>query len=563
MNDQLQTPEQHEPLIPTWLLLGASLLGLIVAFGVAFTGGNPIIIIAGLAISLASLAAWALFSPQDFRAFLTGRSVRFGGLSIVVTVVFIVALIGIYSVVKARNWRVDLTDQDTFSLTQASRDAMVALGADPNIPPVELLAFYGVAEASRRDQDQLLFEDYVDAGGGKITYEFIDPEREPVLAEQLGVTPGQVAVVGHNQDGSRDIAGAQVVDLVTQEQLSNAILRVAATGDFRAYILSVEEGATLEDTEAGGLSELSTVLSDQLDWTTQQISLVDLISGNIDLTDPLINGSVLIIPGGITGISDEGVAAIGDYLNRGGDAIIFAATNFEGEPSLATSENFNNYLTTNYGLSFSSDVVLDEAQAFQGSPFEFFTLDYVPGNALTQAFDTVQDPAFVFNYAHPIDAVDAAPANVTVTPIINSSATSFSKTIDTVIDGQTEQADTDLVGPFMLAAAAENSQTGSRVVLVGSQDFATNRFLGFRAFNVLNIDMTVSTVIWATNFEEFFTRVPPALTRETRPQDTPIFATAPTLTTINLVTVFALPFGVLFLGLFVWWSRRAETRKGL
>jgi ABC-type uncharacterized transport system involved in gliding motility auxiliary subunit len=564
MNDQLQPePTNQEPLIPSWLLLGAALLGLIVAFGVAFTQGNSIIIITALAISLASIAAWALFSPQEFRGFITGRGVRFGGLSIVVTVVFIAALIGIYSVVKAQNWRADLTEQDTFSLTQASRDAMVALGADPNIPPVEILAFYGVTEASRRDQDQLLFEDYVDAGNGKITYEFIDPEREPVLAEQLGVSAGQVAVVGHNQDGTRDLAGAQIIDLVTQEQLSNAILRVAATGDFRAYVLSVEEGATVEDTGGEGFSEISTVLSDQLDWTVEQIALTDLISGQVDLSDPLINGSVLIIPGGATAIPDEGLAAISDFLSRGGDALIFAATNFEGEPSLATSESFNNYLSTNYGLNFSSDVVLDADQAFQGSPFEFFTFDYVQGNSITQAFDTVQDPAFVFNYAHPIEATDALPENVTVTGLINSSATSFAKPIDAVIDGQTEQAETDPVGPFLLAAASENAQTGSRVVLVGSQDFATNRFLGFRAFNVLNIDMTVSTVIWATNFEDFFTRVPPALTRETRPQDTPIFASPQTLTTINLVTVFALPFGVLLLGFFVWSSRRAETRKGL
>jgi hypothetical protein len=566
MNDQLQPqpqPDSQEPLIPSWLLLGAALLGLIVAFGVAFTQGITIITIGALAVTLGSLAAWALFSPQEFRGFITGRGVRFGGLSIVVTIVFLAALVGIYSVVKAQNWRVDLTEQDTFSLTDASRDAMVALGADPEIPQVEILAFYGVAEASRRDQDQLLFEDYVDAGNGKISYEFIDPEREPVLAEQLGVTPGQIAVIGHNEDGSRNVEGAQIIDLVTQEQLSNAILRVATTGDFRAYVLSVEGGSTVEDTGGKGLSQLTTGLADQLDWNIQQVSLVDLTSGQVNLNDPLANGSVLVIPGGETAISDEGLAVITDYLNQGGDAIIFAATNFEGEPSLATSENLNNYLSTTYGLSFSSDIVLDAAQAFQDSPFEFLTADYVSGNAITQGFDSVQNPSFVFTFAHPIDTAETTPENVTVLPMINSSGTSFTKPIDAVIAGESEQAETDLAGPFLLAAAAENTQTGSRIVLFGSQDFATNRFLDFRLFNVLNIDMAVQSLLWTTNFEDFFTQLPPALTREARPQDAPIFASQQTLTTINLVTVFALPFGVLLLGFLVWSSRRAETRKGM
>ncbi len=555
-------PESTEPLIPSWLLLGAATLGLIVAFGVTFTQGINIVVIGALAVSLASVVTWALFSPQEFRGFITGRGVRFGGLSIIVTLVFVAALIGIYSVVKSQNWRVDLTEQDTFSLTQASRDAIAALGADPDIPPVEILAFYGVTQASRRDQDELLFDDYIEAGNGKISYEFIDPEREPVLAEQLNVRAGQVAVIGHNQDGSRDIAGAQVIDFVTQEQLTNAILRVAATGNFRAYILSVENGAELADTGAEGLSQLGDVMSNQLDWTTEQVSLLDLTSGRVDLNDPLVDGTVLIIPGGETPLTDEGLSMLTAYLDQGGDAIIYADINLDGEQSLATAENLSNYLSIHYGLGFSTDVVLDATQAFQ-SPFELYTFDYVQGNTITQAFDTIQDPAFVFRYARPITTADATPENVTLTPIINSSGTSFAKPIDTVIEGESEQAESDISGPFLLAAAAENTQTGSRIVLVGSQDFATNRYLAFRAANVLNIDMTLSTLIWTTNFEDFFTRIPPALTREARPQDAPIFAAEQTLTSINLITVFALPFGVLILGFIVWWSRRAETQRAI
>jgi ABC-type uncharacterized transport system involved in gliding motility auxiliary subunit len=562
MSQNTQPQEKFDPIIPPWLLLVIAGIAFLVAFGVAFTqGALTVVSIAAFFVSIAALVGWALFAPGQKGAELIGRALRFGGVSIIVTLIFIVALVAVYSVVKSRNWRIDLTQQDTFSLSENSRIAVQALGADPTAPAVRILAFYGVSQAANRDQQSILFDDFVANSNGKISYEFIDPDRNPVLAEQLGVTqPGQIVIVPLNADGTQDTESAQVIDAFSQEQLINGIIRVATTGDFRAYFLSVEDGLELTSTEGGGMSQLNEILTGTLEWTTQEVSLLDIAAGDINLSDPLANGVVVVIPGGKTALSDENIAVLSNFVNAGGDLIVFADVNLDAEEqSLVTADNFTNFLKQNYGVSFSRDLVLDTTQAFS-SEFELYTTDYAPGTPITGIFDQIRNPTFVFDTPHPLVLEAAPPSNVVVTTLLSSSEDAYAKSIPALLGGDTERAETDATGPFPLAVSAENSVTGSRVVLVGSKQFPTNRYLDFRSLNVVNTDFTFYSLVWTTAFDDFFTRIP-AVTRETTPQDTPIFASEQQLTTINFVTVILIPFGILAIGVYVWWSRRNSAAK--
>jgi hypothetical protein len=44
-------------------------------------------------------------------------------------------------------------------------------------------------------------------------------------------------------------------------------------------------------------------------------------------------------------------------------------------------------------------------------------------------------------------------------------------------------------------------------------------------------------------------------------QDTPVFANDQTIRNITLLTVFVLPFGVLGIGLLVWWNNRERVPR--
>lgn len=553
-------PHDEEPFIPPHYMLFLALGGLLVAFVVLFTQPTfNVVGWGGLGIMLLSLVAWVLMAPQQARAAITGRTVRFGGTSLIVTVIFIIALIAIYTLVRAQNWRVDLTERDTFSLTEESRQAITGIGADPNFAPVKITAFYSAAQAGRRDRDTLLFDDYQQTSAGKITYEYIDPDRSPTLVDQYGITsPGQIAVTILNEAGDPDVANAEIVNFLTQDELTNAILRVSASGDFRAYFLDVQDGLQLEDFTASGMSQLSQILNDRLDWDARMVTLTDLmaLSSEIDLNDSQADGIVLNIPGGSQPLTDEQVNFLADYVNNGGNLVIYAAPNFDGDASLATAENMSNFLYDNFGLRFNGNIVLDAVQALQSVE-----------NVIANTFDSQQyitagfpgGASMVFSIAHAIELAPTPPQNVTRTAVVSSSETSYTKPdVAALLDGNVEQTEADPTGPFVLAAVAENTQTGGKVVLFGSTSIPRNDAAALSGANIVNQAAALNSMIWMTDFEDFFFQV--NIQSAQRPQDTPIFFDQQTGNYINLISIFIIPFGILAIGLLVWWNNREAAR---
>lgn len=567
----------QEAFVPPYYMLILALLGVLVAVIVAVTQPTFTVVgWGGLGLAVLALLAWVLMAPAQAKAVLTGRTARFGGASVLVTAVFIVALIAIYIFIQGRNIRIDLTERDTFSLNEVTRQAIAGLGADPNVPQVKLLAFYGAVQAGQRDQDTLLFEDYATTSGGKISYEFIDPDRNPAIVEQYKVTrPGQIAVVALKEDGQPDVENAELVNFVSQDQLTNAILRVAAQGDFRAYFLNVDGGLNLTDSGPSGMSLLNNSLTQRYDWKTQQVSLFELTGpqSQIKLDDPAVDGQVIVIPGGDKPLSDGEVQFLADYVNRGGSLVIFAAPGIraaggqDGQPAsvdssqpLALAPNLSEFLYTNFGLRFSNAIVLDPTQALQ-SPLIPVASDFSRTNYITSSFASGRS-GLVFELPHPIEIAPELPPNVTVDELVKSTAGAFAKTDLAALlndaNASIEAAEEDPKGPFVLAAAAENSQTGARVVLFGSTSIPVNTLaLGS---GLVNLEAAFNSLVWSTRFNDFFSTV--NVQSLPRLQDAPVFAPEQTLRNIWLVTVVLLPFGILAIGLLVWWNNRERVVTG-
>src|SRR6185503_12689200 len=106
-----------------------------------------------------------------------------------------------------------------------------------------------------------------------------------------------------------------------------------------------------------------------------------------------------------------------------------------------------------------------------------------------------------------VDVAPTAPTDVTVTQLVKSGKDAYAKTdpkvLTTTDSAQYKAADTDPKGPFVLMASAENTKTGARVVLVGSQSAASNQFASLISANVLDLELTVRSLFWTTKFDEF------------------------------------------------------------
>lgn len=558
--NQNQLPEdiemEQEPFIPPHYLLLLSVLGFIVAGIVAFTQPTfSVVGYGGLAFGFLALLAWILLAPQQAKAVVTGRTAQFGGTSLLVTLLVLVALIAIYTLVRNQSWQLDLTESDAFSLTPESEQAVTGIGIDPNVPPVRLIAFYGAAQAGLRDQNSVLFDDYQQTSGGKITYEFLDLDRNPAQAELYGVTrSGQIAVAALNDAGEPDTENAVLVNFVDQGEITNAILKVAASGEFQAFFLNVQ------DNVAADMSFIKDSLVQQFDWTVEDVSLLALTGPQAEyrLNDPNVDGQVLIIPGGSQPLADQELEILRQYLDAGGDLIIFAGNSFnEDFSSLATAENLNGYLFENFGVRFNDDIVLDQTLAFQ-SPLSVISPNLDATSFITTNGVIPGQGAVIFDAAHTIEVAETAPANVTVSRLAQSGVDSYATTnYQRIVDGDFAESEADAQGPFVLAASAENAQTGARVVLYGSASVGADLFSMFQ--NVNNLDVAFNSLVWTTNFNNFFSQI--TVQQQQRPQDQPIFADAQTIRNINFATMLLLPFGILALGAFVWWMSRERLRS--
>ena len=107
-------------------------------------------------------------------------------------------------------------------------------------------------------------------------------------------------------------------------------------------------------------------------------------------------------------------------------------------------------------------------------------------------------------------------------------------------------------------APGEALSESNRFALFGSTSLVQDDYALLQQGSVSNLSVAFNSFVWATNYNDFFQRT--TIVSDARPQDTPIFADAPTLRAINFVTIFLLPFGVLAIGILVWWNSRERQR---
>lgn len=549
-----------QPFLPPRSLLGLAMASALVAL-IAFAMGAAAVVAWGsLGIALLALAGWAITAPQQARAVLTGRTLRFGGASVLVTLVVLAALVAAYTFIRQADLSVNLSEGNEFALSDEGHSAIAAIGADPTLPQVHVTTFINASQAGFRDRLELLMAEYEEVSQGKVRNEFVDLDRNPLRAEQLGATnPNQLYVTRLNAEGEPDYEEGELLRFFSQDTLTNAILRNAVAGDFRTWFIEVEDGPGMNASGPEGLSTLSVGLEQQLDWTNRAVPLLDFTApGNtLRLNDPAIDGEIMIIAGGSRPLSAPELEVLTDYLAGGGKLILLAAPGLEtGSAPLAADEALGNWLYNNFGLRFRNDMVLDQNQAFQ-SPLRPVSTELDSGHSITQPY--ARRSALIFEAPHSIEIAEGPPPQVSVTALASSSADSYSKTdFSAIMEGSLDPDAESLTGPLVLAAAAENSETGARVVLFGSTSLLANAFNNING--VANFDVAVDSLFWATDFQDWFSQV--NIQSAERPQDAPIFADAQSVALINVITSLLLPFGVLALGALVWLNNRESAPQG-
>jgi hypothetical protein len=554
-HDEMTDDAPIAPLVPPAYLLGASGLAFVIALFVLL--GTPTFGAVGwgaLVAGVLLLLLTVVLAPQQAADFFTGRGFRFGGTSIFFTVLFLAALVVVYWFIGTQDeWRVDLTQTDEYSLNDDARATVERLAADPTIPQVEILGFYDATAANQREQTDILLSAFEEASDGKVTYRFVDPNREPLLAQTYGVTNGTLVIQNTTVDDPESAETVNTNFAFDQNQLTNAIVRVVASGDFNVYFLEVTDGVDINDPSEVGAANFIASL-DRLRWNVNGVSVTDLTAeqSQFTLNDPNLDGEVLVIAGGREPLSPSEVTFITDYLDLGGSVVISAMADAE-DPALASTEALNTYLAENFGLSFEDEYILDPVNSF-GGVANFIAVSDIRRN-ITASQLVPQGFLLAMDSARPITVADIAPDNVTTYELATTGPDAYGKTVNQLLEQDYEVTEDDPIGPFTVAAAAENTETGARVVLVSSSELFMNQFEFGQ--QIANWELGYGSMIWAMRYDDFVEGEQPLLPQfDVRPADQPIFADTAQLRRINFISLFVLPFGALVLSGVVWFSRR-------
>ncbi len=560
------TPDEFPPIIPPWIFLIVSAVGFAVALGVLFVASEfNFAGWAGLAIGVLALIVWALMYPEEVIKLIKGRALTFGGLGIGVTLVLIVASILVYNVIESQGWSRDFSERDVYSLDTQVRDVLDAMGDDPSIPTVQLIGFYNATSGGQRDRISVLLQDMVNNSDGKIAgYEFIDPAIQPLLTEgYLGENASVPAIVVAQIDPETGDASTTEFEIAARDpqgglaagqfQIINAILSLSVEGDFRAYFLDVEGSLSITDTSDEGASGIVSDIDDE--WTVEALDPLLLSSPNppVTLNDPVASAEVMVIAGGTEPLSTEALQVIQTYIENGGDIIVLGDINTEGGTATALDDAFSTILWDNFGVRFRNDIVIDPA-----IPVRQLGRVYQVNNYGTQSIVASLNPEqnrLVVSSPHSIEISDTPPATVSV--LVSTSADGYAKTnLDFTRDLTEEElafAEGDLTGEIPLGVTAENTTTGSRLVLFGSSDLMQNEWRAYS--NIEAPEISESAIFWASEAQNF-SDVVRQLTPDPNEADAPVFLTEAQLRWMGIVAWGVLPFSMLILGLLVWGARR-------
>jgi ABC-type uncharacterized transport system involved in gliding motility auxiliary subunit len=467
----------------------------------------------GAVLVVVSLAA----RPEALRSAISGRAARYGsniGISIV-------AFLGILTLVNflgvRHHRRLDLTEFQDYTLSSQTKQILSGL-----TEPVKITAFFVEGDPGLQELDDLLAEytNHTD----KITYEVIDPDVQPFVAQQYGITSYGTIVFesgGRRQDSF----------VADEQEITGAILKVSRESQKVVYFLTGHG-----ERDPGGYEQSDySQIRDALERDNYVVNTLNLA---ISSTVP-VDASVLVIAAPGTPLMEQESEAIATYLREGGKALVLQEP--LQEPALSE-------VLGEWGVEYGDDVVIDPERGLFGMDPLSPVVDSFPFSEITRDL-----PGVVLSTSRSITRTVEQPEGVTVLALVESSEGSWGETDFEALRRQEARYDesADSPGPLSMAMSVEaqgeaEAAVGTRLVVFGDSDFAGNSSLMLGG----NGDLFLNSVNWLAEEEELISIRP-------KPPVSRVLILSPGQARfLQYSSVIFLPAAVLLAGAVVWWRRR-------
>jgi ABC-type uncharacterized transport system involved in gliding motility auxiliary subunit len=417
-------------------------------------------------------------------------------------------------------WRYDATESKIHTLAPATRALVRNLST-----PVELFAVFQPADAARREIEPLLRR--LAEAGPKLTWRFVDPDREALLVRQLGVTQDKVVVARAGETIAQSAGDARAG--IGEGALANLLMRVTRKGPRTVYVVIGDGEPSPEDLQdPGGLGLLARALTDAnfapkpLLLSTQQA-----VPGDARLV-------VLAAPRKPLPAHD--VELLRQYMGKGGRLLVLVDPGEELGLTLLLGE---------YGVTLGDTLVVDQQQVpFFGARLGVDPIvESFPEHPITKGFRE----RIVLLQARTVDwAASPAASGAQGQVIAETGDESWAESgwREALANGRVRQDPGEEEGPLGVAVAATKGE--SRLVAVGDADFARNANLD----TYFNREFLLNAVQWLAGEDELIAERPRGL-RPSRLEMTDL-----EMWRLFRFSVLLLPEALLIVGLGIWWRRR-------
>jgi ABC-type uncharacterized transport system involved in gliding motility auxiliary subunit len=485
---------------------------------------NLLMVGGGLALFL-----FALLRPDEVRQLVSGRQVRYGG-NTLLAILFFVAIAVLLYVIAYQNsdWRYDVTETREFTPLEETRQLLEQLDE-----PVRVLGFYSFQRGAQREMAREMLESLQAYSQGQLQVEFIDPDENPVLAQQYGISlDGTLVFV----KGEGETAVTTSATTLTDRAIHTALLRVIYPVEKTAYFLTGQGQRDIEDFSPDGLARARTLLEDS-GFIVQTLNL--FIAGQVP-----DDADVILLIDQFAPMTPNEVAAIAAYLEEGGAAFI-ARDVAEGGRIAAEGDGLNEMLTENWGVRLRDDIIIEQVMARAGAGFG---LTFIGASYGTGPIISPDLPRFgtAFEVARSVGVTFRSHLNQI--PLVSTSAEAWGETDIQALASQgiAEPGPGDTEGPLHIGVSVQNNETNGRLVVFGDTDFISNGMITQGGNSLL----FTNAVNWLAG-DEVAVEITPRQTIERQ-----LVISQVELVWLQLVSICLGPLLMLIAGLFVWYSRR-------
>ena len=449
------------------LLLGIILLTAGLVAGAIGEQWSPLVIL--LIVIGTAIVCGGLYLALENSKFWQQRSTQVGTNALVATTAVLAILISINFVAVRYSLRLDLTENQIFTLSPQSQEIVANLKQ-----PLKVWLF--VRKPNQEDRE--LLENY-SRYNSQFEFEFVDPNINITQAENFKIKEiGEIYL--EYGEKKQLIQTLKLNENLTESKLTNEIAKIQRDRSFSLYFLQ-GHGEPALDTSEGGLMQAVSSLKES-GYTVESFNLAT--SSQIPK-----NTDVIVIASPKRPLLIGEVKAIQEYLKAGGKLMLMLNANIN--PGLET-------ILKDWGIQLDDRLLIDASgtgRILGLGPATTIVTNY--GNhPITKDF---RNGISLYPLARGITTTGVT--GVVAEPILITSAQTWAES-DVNSEQLTFDLETDILGPINLAVALTRndaeSGTESRLIVVGNSTFATNGWFKQQ----LNGDFFLNSVSWLVNEDD-------------------------------------------------------------